>query len=430
MIKQHLFVVLAGILGFQPMADAASAVYSSMPAVDCVINPYRVVDIASPVAGIIDDVFVERSEKVSAGQVVAQLDASVERANVALARYRASVQSEIGLGQVNMSFDSLRKQRVDTLLAKQNISKENADQIVRELELSKLKLQQAKELARIRKLELRRAEEQLRQKSIRAPFDGYVLDTFKYRGEHVEEQAILRLAQLDPLVVEAIVPMESFGRIVAGMQAEIRPEVLFDENLTGMVTAVDRIGDTASNTFGVKLTIANPDNRIPAGLKCIVKFIEKTVAQLAEEEALQEAQKTEQGRQSTVGESNEITKPAKPAAVTEKTTALSEIDDVNTGVPLNDSKAGTLLAEVKTKPSSKQRPSSFMVAIKQGETNQATRELIDQLRKAGVSDFQEIDHGIHKGLIALGIYNFRSYAVNRQRALEKLGFAPFINRRS
>ena len=83
--------------------------YSPIPAVDCVINPFRVVDISSPVAGVIEQVFVERSQAVSSGQVIAQLESSVERANVDLARYRAGVESEIELGRVNINFDKLRK---------------------------------------------------------------------------------------------------------------------------------------------------------------------------------------------------------------------------------------------------------------------------------------------------------------------------------
>jgi hypothetical protein len=30
--------------------------------------------------------------------------------------------------------------------------------------------------------------------------------------------------------------------------------------------------DAASGTFGVRLRLANPGNRIPAGIKCRVKF--------------------------------------------------------------------------------------------------------------------------------------------------------------
>jgi hypothetical protein len=35
---------------------------------------------------------------------------------------------------------------------------------------------------------------------------------------------------------------------------------------------VDRVIDAASGTFGVRLTMPNPDGALPAGLKCTVVF--------------------------------------------------------------------------------------------------------------------------------------------------------------
>jgi len=439
-ITRSLF--LLGIYGLsqQLSANATTTEYSSMPAVDCVINPYRVVDIASPVAGVIEKLYVERSQQVAAGQVVAQLEASVERANVELARYRAGIQSEIGLGKVNINFDQLRKKRVDSLLEKQNISLENADQIEREVQLSEWKLQQAKELADIRNLELRKAEEQLRQKSIPAPFDGFVLDTFKYRGEYVEDQAILRLAQLDPLVIEAIVPMENFGAIEAGMQAEILPEVLFKDKLQAEVMAVDRIGDTASNTFGVKLRMPNPENRIPAGLKCVVKFLEMASDPATDETADQTAEKSPD---------NLIARTTEPAVQQASLTIISSagavepvaapVDpvDENASTPATDIAAADVELHADAEPEiaaapdrepiiqsalSVQTPSSYMVVIEQPATRDETRDLVDRLNTAGVSDFLVFNNGANKGFISLGVFSTRVNATNRQQGLDQLGF--------
>jgi RND family efflux transporter MFP subunit len=438
---RHLLFIGIYALSQQVSANPPTAAYSSMPAVDCVINPYRVVDISSPVAGVIEKLYVERSQHVTAGQVVAQLEASVEQANVELAKYRASVQSEVGLGKVNINFDQLRKKRVQSLLEKQNISLENADQIEREVQLSKWKLKQAKELLGIRKLELRKAEEQLKQKSIGAPFDGFVLDTFKYRGEYVEDQAILRLAQLDPLVVEAIVPMENFGMIKPGMMAEIRPEVLFKDKLMGKVVAVDRIGDTASNTFGVKLSIPNPENRIPAGLKCIVKFLEATDEQVAEETPNQAAGETPTGvikRPAELADQQVDVIEISSSTVAEPSVLLAAVSAANvTDTPAIDSvtadeqqQSETVqpvarvmdLDDFELPTSSAKTPTSYMVLIEQPETEQATKDIIGQLRDVGLSDFLVLRSGANKGFISLGVFSTRSSAVNRQQAIDQLGF--------
>jgi RND family efflux transporter MFP subunit len=436
MITRWLVFVLGCSLSVQAIASATpSVVYSPIPAVDCVVNPFRVVDLSSPVVGIIEKLYVERSEAVSEGQVVAQLAASVERASVELARYRASVQSEIELGNVNINFDQLRKKRIDSLLAKQSISLENADQVEREMQLSKWELKQARELVGIRRLELRRAEAQLMQKSIKAPFDGFVLDTFKYRGEYVENQAILRLAQLDPLVIEAIVPMENFGMIKDDMLAEIHLEVLFKEKLLGKVIAVDRMGDTASNTFGVKLTMPNPENRIPAGLKCVVKFIEKTDQQVAQTDDLQAVAETSSGLLLRPADFDKNNFELSSGEAPDSTPAVAGLGDdiliaANTGQqqrpemqPQTDEVSQT--DEIGNIAAMQKTPSSYMVLIEQGETIEATRKLTARLQAAGVKDFQIYNHGAAKGLISLGIFNTRAWTLKRQQALDQHGFSTF-----
>ncbi len=441
-------ILVAGLLlcaglpaSSQAEAGAETTAYSPIPAVDCVINPYRVVDIASPVAGVIENVYVERSQQVDAGQVLAQLEASVERANVELARYRAGIRSEIGLGEVNIVFDRQRKKRVDSLLEEQNISAENADQIEREVQLSKWKLKQAREMADIRRLELRKAEEQLRQKSIAAPFDGFVLDTFKYRGEYVEDQAILRLAQLDPLVIEAIVPMENFGEIQPGMQAEIVAEVLLKDRLQGEVIAVDRIGDTASNTFGVKLRMPNPDNRIPAGLKCVVKFLQMAEAPPASETAAPTVDETPQNR---IVRTAEPTMRQSSLAIVADANAAAETLEPPDGAFLNEMAAVANkavidvqdLVKAETPPApapadalqpgpAELTPSSYMVLIEQSSSEDGTPDLVDRLRNAGVSDFLVFNHGVNAGHVSLGVFSTRANAVNRQQALDQLGFTTF-----
>jgi len=41
---------------------------------------------------------------------------------------------------------------------------------------------------------------------------------------------------------------------------------------TAKVVVVDRVVDAASSTFGIRLELRNPGGRIPAGIRCKVKF--------------------------------------------------------------------------------------------------------------------------------------------------------------
>lgn len=261
-------------------------VAEQLPALDCVINPFQTVDLASSVPGVLDKVHVEKSDFIKKGEVAATLQSGVEQASVTLAKARAAIVSEVQVSKVNRAFDYRRKERIDALYEKQGVSFDTKDQAAREYDLSKWRVQQALDLKWIRELELRRAEEQLSQKTILTPIDGFVLQTFKVAGEYVEDQPIMRIAQLDPLHVETVVPIEFYGRILEGMTAQVYPETMVEQAREAVVSVIDRVGDAASGTFGVRLTLPNPNYQLPAGLKCSMKF---TATELAGQNTLNNA---------------------------------------------------------------------------------------------------------------------------------------------
>ena len=92
-------------------------------------------------------------------------------------------------------------------------------------------------------------------------------------GEYVFDQAhLITLAQIDPLNVEVFVPLSEFGRVHAGMAADVYPEAPISGRYAATVGVVDQVFDAASGTIGVRLELPNSDYALPAGLKCQVRF--------------------------------------------------------------------------------------------------------------------------------------------------------------
>ena len=56
-------------------------------AVDCLIEPIQIIELASPVSGLVENTFVKRADVVTKGQVVATLESGAETALVALDRF-------------------------------------------------------------------------------------------------------------------------------------------------------------------------------------------------------------------------------------------------------------------------------------------------------------------------------------------------------
>ena len=73
--------------------------------------------------------------------------------------------------------------------------------------------------------ELALAQAQLAQRTIRSPLSGVVVEKYLSEGERVEEKPVVKVATIDPLRVEVIVPASYFSRIKQGMSATVKPDV-------------------------------------------------------------------------------------------------------------------------------------------------------------------------------------------------------------
>ena len=122
-------------------------------------------------------------------------------------------------------------------------------------------------------LELRRAEATLEHQSIRSPIAGVVVSRLMTEGEVVDEETILRVAGVERLHVEAILPADLYGSVAEGASAAVLPLTRERQEHVAHVTIIDPLIDAASSTFGVQLELPNPDRSIPAGVRCQIRFL-------------------------------------------------------------------------------------------------------------------------------------------------------------
>lgn len=240
---------------------------------DCVINPSMVADLGSGVPGILSTIRVDRGDFVDAGDVIAELDSGVESVSLDLARTKAELTSEVDLRRVNAAFGQRQNKRTKDLFQRKAISADDMDQRQTEARLAQIQLRQARDNQSLAQLEMLRAQEILNRRTVKTPISGVVMDRFKVVGEYVEDKPVARVAQIDPLHVEAIVPVDQLGSIRSGMQAKVWSEAVNGTDWHATVDRVDRIADVASGTYGVRLSMANPDHKIPAGLRCRLQFL-------------------------------------------------------------------------------------------------------------------------------------------------------------
>lgn len=245
MINQKYIILAVGLLALEPVLASQSAIKQEPPWLDCLIEPYMVVELASPVVGIVKSIDVDRGSFIQQGEVVATLEAEIERADVALSRAR-------------LEYNQRKYARSEESYAKKIMSASEKDLAETEKKMAEM--------------ELHRSEELLKLRTIRSPVTGVVVERFISPGEVARQEKILQIAQINPLNVEVIVPVKMFGSLKTGMRAEVRGEDLVDRTYKGRIKVIDKVVDAASGTFGVRVELSNPGFKIPAGIKCKVQF--------------------------------------------------------------------------------------------------------------------------------------------------------------
>ncbi len=211
----------------------------------CLITAETELGLSPPIEGVIKSINVERGDEVERNQVIAKLWADLEEAEVAL----ASAKKEFSLRKV-----------------------ERSKELFADSYISEVKVDEAQTEARLSDLELQRAQARLRLKTLRSPIDGIIISRLVSPGEFVSGSEIVRIANLDPLYVEVVLPTSEFGKVSEGAIANVFPESPADGKYSAEVIVVDPVIDAASGTFGVRLKLPNPDNALPSGLNCRVEF--------------------------------------------------------------------------------------------------------------------------------------------------------------
>jgi RND family efflux transporter MFP subunit len=238
----------------------------------CLIDASAVAEVGTPVIGVIDAVLVERGDLVRRGQVIAQHESRVERAAVMLAQTRVEQGAEMQAAQSQSEFTRKRAQRTAELTELNFVSNQAREQAETEASIARTRLAQVEEQRALAVKELDLARAQLAQRTVISPLNGVVVERHVSPGERVENRPLFKIAQLNPLRVEVVLPSALFGSVKAGSRAWVRPELPGAAPREATVTIVDRVIDAASNTFRARLTLPNADHALPSGLRCKIEF--------------------------------------------------------------------------------------------------------------------------------------------------------------
>lgn len=263
-------------LGMLSMGGATAAAADF----DCIIEPAQVVEVRSPVVGLLEKVHVKRGQSVRRGDLLVTIESTVESSAAAAAQYKSQTTGNLAQAQAKVAAAKAKAERMQELFAEEFVSAQARDDAAAEYKQAQTELLAAQENSQMSKLEAQQAYDQLRRRTIRSPFDGVVMDQFLYPGALVDggdgKKPILKIAQTHPLSVRSIVPYRFFPKVHVGAAATVLPEPPFNKGaqseIAVRVKTVDRVIDLAAGTFGVRLELPNARQSLPGGIRCKLRI--------------------------------------------------------------------------------------------------------------------------------------------------------------
>lgn len=257
--------VAATLLGAASVAQSASAPF------ECLSEPSQVIEVRAPVDGLIDKVHVKRGDLIRRGQPLIELSSDLERSTVDSARYRMQMEGQIAVARSRLDYAVRKLARTTELAEKKFTSAQVRDDAESERRVAESELQVAKEARELAEIEYRRAVNALALRSVSSPINGVVLDRMLNPGDLAEagsgRKPVLKIAQVDPLRVDIVLPASLYGRVKIGTKVVVTFRDLPGRH-TVAVKMVDRVIDAASGTFVARLELPNASLKLPGGMRC------------------------------------------------------------------------------------------------------------------------------------------------------------------
>ena len=203
-----------------------NAVYTANVQAD-VINK-----ITPAIPGRIEKIYVEIGDRVGKGQVLVQMESSNLQ------------QQRSQLANLQRDYD-----RYNELLKVGGIAQQQVDQIKTQIDVL---------TAAVKNLE--------DNTQLKSPINGVVTARSYDNGDVFAQLPILTVQQLNPLKAIINVSESYFTKVKLGMTVKINLDVYPDEEFTGKVSLIYPTIDASTHTFGVEVTINNPNLKVRPGM--------------------------------------------------------------------------------------------------------------------------------------------------------------------
>jgi RND family efflux transporter MFP subunit len=256
------------------------------------------VTVSSQAEGVVSRILADLGDRVLAGQVLVELDREKLQYNLdqqkaalarSLARYGAAEPGKLPpieqtpdvkraaaeLNQARQSFDRASELNKRQLVPRQAL--DDADAALRAKQASyDMAIQGAKNMSAdvdAANAAAKLADRELRDASIRAPFEGYIQRRLVSLGELVKAQMpVMSVVRVDPLKVTAEIPEGLAPWVQGGQLVDLQVDAYPDRIFTGKVSRISPTVNAQTRAFPFEALVPNGERLLKPGTFVKVKL--------------------------------------------------------------------------------------------------------------------------------------------------------------
>jgi membrane fusion protein, multidrug efflux system len=243
MIKQFFATNKAPPVTVTAMPAASESWQPQINAVGS-LRGVRGVDVASEIAGIVRSLHFKSGDEVKAGQVLVQLNADADVAQLNALEAAADL--------ANTTYERDKAQ-----YAARAISQATLDAAAADFKSKRAQVAQQRAL--------------VDKKTITAPFAGRLGISTVNPGQYLNPgDKIVTLQSLDPVYVDFYLPQQQLSSIAIGQIVNVTTDSYPGQTFTGKISAVSPKVDPATRNVQVEATVANPKHELLPGMYAAV----------------------------------------------------------------------------------------------------------------------------------------------------------------
>ncbi|HWW32523.1 MAG TPA: efflux RND transporter periplasmic adaptor subunit [Steroidobacteraceae bacterium] len=271
----------------QPLAGGGGASASVLDATGYV-TARREATVSAQITGKVTEVLFDEGDHVSAGQVIARLDDTAQRAALAQAHAQLqSARSVLNENEAQLAQNVRDRARNEDLVKRNLVSQQALEQARTQVDTQTALVQSQREQIDLAQANVRAAQVQLDYCTVHAPFTGVVIAKAAQIGEMVSplsagggftRTGIGTVVDMDSLEIEVDVNEAYINRVEPGQPVESVLNAYPDWRIPSHVIAIIPTADRSKATVKVRIGFDVKDARIVPDMGVRVSFEEKPAA--------------------------------------------------------------------------------------------------------------------------------------------------------